>query len=141
MVESLNTVTTYNSKFSSVKSKKSEKLADYVRRVRAEKGLSTTDVEKRSGFLISDSYVTRIENGYVKNVSLEKLHALARGLGVPPEQLIAIARGKSPDDDPDFIKSRFAELALKFDRVPEDKRVNVEALVQLLDRELDRLTE
>lgn len=78
---------------------KNETLADYVRRKRTEAGLSTTDVQDRSrkgnrkG--ISDSYVTRIENGYVTNVSPNKLKALAFGLGVDEDEIFAIARGKS----------------------------------------------
>lgn len=50
--------------------KQVENLRDYVRRVRREKGLSTTEVERRSGRKISDAYVTKIENDEsLKNVS------------------------------------------------------------------------
>ena len=76
-----------------VNSRETETLPDYVRRVRNEKDLSTADVEKRSGFGITDGYVSRIENGYIKNVSPEKLKALARGLGVPEDEVFAVARG------------------------------------------------
>ncbi len=116
-----------------------ETLADYVQRVRNEKRLSLADVSARSGGGIGKTHVSRIENGLSINPSPAKLQALARGLGVSEEEIFAVARGKSPTEDPNFYKSRFGELALKFDRIPTDKRVNVEALIELLDREMERL--
>ncbi len=73
-----------------------ESLADFVRRVRNEKGYSQPEVEKNSGFTITDGYISQIENGYIKNVSPEKLLALAKGLGVPVNLLLAVVQGKSP---------------------------------------------
>ncbi len=81
---SLHTVASYNSSLFSVGSSEKESLADYVRLIRREKRISTTDVENRSGGEISDAYVTRIENQHVKNVSIDKLSSLAKGLQVPP---------------------------------------------------------
>lgn len=116
-----------------------ETLADLVRRVRKEKGLSLMAVRVASGYHLATSYISRIENGDVTNVGLEKLKALAKGLGLSEEQVIAAATGRAPENDPGFTKSRFGLLSLKFDKVPHDRRVNVEALLDLLDRELDRL--
>lgn len=97
--ENLPVLGDYHSSLFSVDSSKSENLADYVRRARTAKGLSTTDVESASRIGgakgISDAYVTRIENGYVTNVSPDKLHALAKGLGVSEDELFAVARGRS----------------------------------------------
>lgn len=95
MAEYRRIIIDYDSKFTPVNSKRIETLPDYVRRIRIEKRLSTVDVEKQSGNRISDSYVTRIENGYVKNVSPEKLQALAKGLGVTEDEIFAVVRGKS----------------------------------------------
>lgn len=148
MSDSGHKVIAYNSKFASVNSKKVETLPNYVRRIRTEKKLSTVDVERQSGNRISDSYVTRIENGYVKNVSPEKLKALAKGLGVSEDEIFDIARGKplneqSGTEEKDPARKTLEKLPLKFDRtipgLPPDKRVNVAALIELLDRELDRL--
>jgi transcriptional regulator with XRE-family HTH domain len=118
-----------------------EDFADYVRRVRASKSLSLAEVETRSGGRISRGYVSQIENRHVlgERVTPDKLRSLAAGLGVPEDEVFARARGKSPADDPNFNKSRFAELALKFDKLPPDSRIDVEALINLLDRELERL--
>lgn len=130
----------YDSRIFSVRSSKPiEDLSEYVRRIRAAKDLSTTDVENNSGRKISDAYVTQIENRRVKNVSPEKLKALAKGLGITEDEIFAVARGQAPEDSEKFKDSRFALLSLKFDKIPPDQRVNVEALIELLDRELDRL--
>jgi transcriptional regulator with XRE-family HTH domain len=71
-------------------------LADYVRRVRNEKNLSLAQVSAGSHGRISKTHINRIENGTVASVSLLKLRALARGLGVSEDDLIAVAQGKSP---------------------------------------------
>ena len=125
-----------------VNKERKENLAEYVKRVRAEKGLSLTDVQKRSGNQIANSYVSRIENGIADSdgVTTKKLQALAKGLGISEDEIFAVARGKKPEHDPEFLKSRLGLLSLKFDKVPPDKRVNVEALLDLLDREVERLT-
>src|SRR5204862_8099122 len=63
--------------------------------------LSLLDVERqsaRSGYKIAGSYVSRIENGVVRNPSKDKLIGLAKGLGVPEEEVFAVARGKSLDE-------------------------------------------
>ena len=71
----------------SVSNQKTESLQEYVQRVRREKNLSTTDVERNSSKQISSSYVTRIENEPNKKVSPEKLRALAKGLSVPEYEI------------------------------------------------------
>ena len=71
-----------------------ETLKDYVRRVRAAKNLSAVDVESRSLNNISDAYVLQIESGVARNPSPEKLKALAKGLGVPEDEVFRVARGQ-----------------------------------------------
>src|SRR5207244_9806304 len=68
-------------------------LADYVRRVRNEKNLSLAQVSARSRGQISKTHINRIENGTGTRVSLIKLRALARGLGVSEDALVAVAQG------------------------------------------------
>jgi transcriptional regulator with XRE-family HTH domain len=87
-----------------------ESLADYVRRIRNEKGLSLSDVRRASGNRIANSHISRIENGEVKGVGVEKLTALAKGLGIPGEELFAVARGRIPakQSDADEQKLLFA---------------------------------
>ena len=81
-----------------------ESLADFVRRIRIDKNLSTGDVARRSLGEITDAYVSRIENGYVKNVSLEKLSALAKGLGIAEAAIIRVALGKPQEQPTELIE-------------------------------------
>lgn len=72
-----------------------ETLADYVRRIRNEKRLSLREVSLRSGGQIANSHISRIESGEARGVSVDKLRSLAKGLGVPEDELFSIARGRS----------------------------------------------
>jgi transcriptional regulator with XRE-family HTH domain len=74
-------------------------LADYVRRIRNEKNLSLAQVSARSRGRIGKTHINRIENGTVGSVSLIKLRALALGLDVSEDDLIAVAQGKPPRTD------------------------------------------
>jgi transcriptional regulator with XRE-family HTH domain len=72
-------------------------LSRYVRRILAEKRLSFRDVQRDSGGSITQGYVGAIVNGRYVNPSVEKLKALARGLGESEETVFRVARGLSPD--------------------------------------------
>lgn len=119
-------------------SREQETLADYVRRVREEKGLSLNQVRIRSGYQIANSYISRIENGEVTNVGLDKLRSLAKGLNVSEEEIFAVARGKSLND----LESVDAEMALFASRVkkltPQQKR-DFKVAWQMANDLLDRL--
>jgi len=96
-----------------------ETLGAFVRRIRIEKRLSCKDVEKRSaryGRAISGAYVNRIENQDKLNPTPDRLVALAKGLGIPPQELLARAAGvvssNRAGEDLHFI-TVFNELSAK----------------------------
>jgi transcriptional regulator with XRE-family HTH domain len=102
--------------------KASETLAAFVRRIRSEKNLSLTDVERQSGRhgpKIAGSYVSKIENGDNRNPSPEKLKALARGLDVPEEEITAVAFGRAPKTAADARELRFLGY---FRELPTDRQ-------------------
>jgi transcriptional regulator with XRE-family HTH domain len=70
-----------------------ETLGEYVSRIMEEKNLRVKEIERRAGGVISDSYITNITNGLAKNLTVEKLKALAIGLDVDEEELFKVARG------------------------------------------------
>lgn len=125
-------------RFISIVGNVTETLADFVRRIRKEKGLSTPDVERQSGFTITDGYVSRIENNGVKNVSPEKLTALAKGLGVTESEVFSIARGKTPNQNA-VVDEKFELLSLKFGELNGERKAKAEVLIDVLERELERL--
>ena len=93
-------------------------LASYVKKVRAEKQLSLKDVERAAANKITHGYINQIENGTVRSetVSVEKLKALAKGLGVPEDDVFRIARGRTLESD-----DRFEIYAERFDATDLDE--------------------
>jgi transcriptional regulator with XRE-family HTH domain len=114
-------------KINNMDRKSRESLPEFVRRIRREKDLSTLDVERLSGNQITDGYVSLIENGHIRNVSPEKLHALARGLGISDDEIFAVVRGKPLEyEDPlDEVKVLFNGWE---DASDEDKIATMEAI-------------
>ena len=72
-------------------------LSEYVRRVMKLKGLTQKDVQRLSGGRITDGYVASINVGRATNLSVEKIRALADGLGVDADTLFHVSCGV-PDD-------------------------------------------
>ena len=94
----------------------SEGFADFVRRTRKLKNLSLADVSNQSanfGKRIAASYVSRIENN-LQRPTADRLTALANGLGVPVQELLARAAGLAPpgeSSDELHLVTRFRELS------------------------------
>ena len=74
-------------------------LGEYVKRVMKLKGLTQKDVQRMSGGRITDGYVASITTGRAKNLSVDKLRALADGLGVDTDELFHVACGLRGLDD------------------------------------------
>lgn len=71
-----------------------KRLRDFIKEVMKQKCLKGLDIEKRSGGAIKDSYISDILSGKTKSISVEKLNALAKGLGVDAVELFNIATGR-----------------------------------------------
>ena len=73
-----------------------DSLSSFVRRVIRQKNLSIRDIQTRAGGpdKIAASYISRIINAKVTNLSVDKLTVLAEGLGVDPFELFAAATGR-----------------------------------------------
>ena len=72
---------------------KQETLAEYVARIIGEKRLKHHEVKEISGGEITDGYVRGIMTGKARNPSVDKLKALALGLGVSEDEIFRVARG------------------------------------------------
>jgi transcriptional regulator with XRE-family HTH domain len=116
-----------------------EDLADYVRRVRNEKGLSLRDVEVKSGGGISKGYVGQIENRDVlgQSVTPHKLQALAVGLGVSEDEIFAVARGKSLSQ-PEVFDSEIYVMFRGFDELSDEDKADLLGTIRMLAAEVQR---
>src|SRR4030095_8369384 len=74
-------------------------LSEYVKRVMKLKGLTQKDVQQMSGWKITDGYVASITTARATNLSVDKLLALADGLGVDYDELFHIASGAGKMND------------------------------------------
>ncbi|HKS41157.1 MAG TPA: helix-turn-helix domain-containing protein [Blastocatellia bacterium] len=75
------------------KQPKVESLGEYLKRIMSEKRLTMIDVQERSDKKITDAYIANLVKGIASNPSVDKLKALAVGLGEPEEDVFKIARG------------------------------------------------
>lgn len=82
-------------------------IADRLRALREQKGLSQGDIEKRTGLL--RCYISRVENGHTVP-AIETLEKMARALEVPLYQLFY--DGEEPPQLPDLPKRSRGENLL-----------------------------
>ena len=89
-----------------------ESLSDYVSRVMKKKNLRPVDVAMRSEGGIADSHVVNVTSGVTTNLTLDRVKALALGLGTDPLELCSVALGIVPDEvNVPLVMRVFAKLA------------------------------
>jgi len=103
-------------------------LASMVSSRRAELALSLRVAAGRCG--LSHSYLASIESGENVNPTVEKLHGLARGLGLPYAQLDRLARGLPVDDA--AIDQETDELLSAWERLPAERRSMVLKVIEAM---------
>jgi transcriptional regulator with XRE-family HTH domain len=116
-----------------------ESLSAYVRRIMAKKNLTFADIELRSRKLITGGYVRDIVSEKTTNPTVDKLKALARGLGVGDDEIFDVARGVDPK-----MRGRFGDLFLdelfsKCSELDTHRRAEIEGTLRMLDGFVDKL--
>ena len=76
-----------------------EDLPQLIRRIVKEKKLKLREIESKSGGAIAQSYVSRLMTGNVRNPTIDKLVALARGLEIDPHIVFTAAHGQPPQSE------------------------------------------
>ncbi|HEY6333035.1 MAG TPA: helix-turn-helix transcriptional regulator, partial [Blastocatellia bacterium] len=69
-------------------------LGAFVKKIMHDKRLSLRQVAQASDGGITQGYVGGIVNGHYRNLTVDKVKALAKGLGIDDEDLFTILRGK-----------------------------------------------
>jgi hypothetical protein len=72
-----------------------EELIKLIKGVMEQKQLSVLQIQKRSGGKIKDSFIFDILKSKTKTLSVEKVHALAEGLGVSAIDVFKAASGQA----------------------------------------------
>ena len=90
-------------------------LSEYVKRVMKLRGLTQKDVERMSGGRITAAYVGSITTGRAGNPSVDKIKALAAGLGVDVDDLFHVACGLPEElsGQPESIRAQAALMILE----------------------------
>ncbi|HWW74720.1 MAG TPA: helix-turn-helix transcriptional regulator [Pyrinomonadaceae bacterium] len=103
------------------------------------KNLSTYDVARRSGNLITHQTVWSLLNAQGKDVKVGTLKALAKGLGVQEDEIFAVARGITPVDNPDYKNWKFASLFDDAQQLTPEQMREFEILMEIARREVQRM--
>lgn len=106
-------------------------LAEFVRRKMEEQNLSTYDVARQSGGVITHAAVWGILNSQSKDVKVGTLRALAKGLKVSEDEIFAVIRGKSLNDTLHLNEIRALEF---FRSLPPDKQSDVLLYLQVMSQ-------
>jgi len=115
-----------------------ESFGEFVNRVLREKNLSLSDVERRSEKAISDSYLSFIIQDKCGNLTMSKMRALARGLGVSEVAILKAACGIPLIDATESPGREFAHLVYQYDQLSEEHKAELRPTIQLLSREIER---
>jgi transcriptional regulator with XRE-family HTH domain len=115
-----------------------ESLNKFVSRIIREKRMTLAEVELRAGGGISDSYISSIIKGGITNLSIQKLKALARGLGVEEAHLLSAACEIFWPHTSDFYESEFGRLFYKYRSLADSHKRELLTVLAMLDREIER---
>lgn len=96
-------------------------------------------VADRSGGLISHTTVFDVVNLRSKDVKAKTLRGLAKGLGVSEDEIFSVTRGKSPADNPEFKKWKFASLFDEAEQLTPEQMAKFEILMEMARREVQRM--
>lgn len=100
--------------------------------------MTLAEVELRAEGGISDSYVSSIIKGGITNLSIQKLKALARGLGVEETHLLSAACEVFWPCTADFYESEFGKLFYKYQSMTDTHKQELLTVLAMLDHEIER---
>jgi transcriptional regulator with XRE-family HTH domain len=133
-----------------------ETLAQFVRRVMKQKALNARDIERNSNKKIDNSYISKIINGSVTNLTANAIVALAQGLQVNPHELFTAISGREVEPDREqrvdsyllvemmqqvVMNPEMMELLQEWGRLPEGNRAWILESMRFLNEENQRVSE
>ncbi len=116
----------------------STELSKFIQNTMADKRISGYAVERATHGEISQSFVNRLKKGEVKTPSVAKLQILAKGLGVPEEQLLAAA-GNHATETAKIVNAKLRAIDDAYTGLSKPAKAKVDFLIEILEREIARL--
>jgi transcriptional regulator with XRE-family HTH domain len=120
--------------------KQKEDLADFVRRILKDKNLTTRDVEERArrkGKSINNGYVSRIVSRTATNLTVDRLKALALGLGVRQKDIFDRVLDEPLESEAEYQGSDFALLFSKYQDLTDEHKKEVRMLIKAIERDIE----
>jgi transcriptional regulator with XRE-family HTH domain len=111
-----------------------ESLADYVRRILKEKGLTFREVERLSDGEVAAGMINKIVNYGLENLTAKTIEALAKGLGENPESIFRLIIGSSPK----MNDSEMGALFYNYNELSEEDKSELKLLLEVVDNEIER---
>jgi transcriptional regulator with XRE-family HTH domain len=105
-----------------------QKVGEYLKKIREDKNLSLRDVEAETG--ISNSYLSQLESGKIKEPSPNLLHKLSEFYGVSYETVMELAG--YPLSDINKEEPQIRRLAARLGRVTEEEEEELEQYLKFL---------
>jgi transcriptional regulator with XRE-family HTH domain len=119
-----------------------ETLSQYVRRVMKQKRMSARDIERNCGKKIDNSYISKIINGAVTNLTANAIVALAQGLEVNPHELFTVVSGRNAQPDQETKPDSFLLVDMMQQLVMDPELMEVlQVWVRLLPEDRTRILE
>jgi transcriptional regulator with XRE-family HTH domain len=115
--------------------KSTDRLVAFVRETLKTKGLALRDVETRSrraGKKITHSYLSKLLSGSATNLSMEKLEALAAGLGVSFADVLRVVGQADTQDEEAFRQSALHMLYEEAKTADPETRKMIDWTVEML---------
>lgn len=113
------------------------RLSDRIRQIMKEKNLTAqkvADVAKARGFSLSGGYLGKVLNGEVASPSLDRIEAMAAGLGVNPLDLCRAGLGQHEGD----VLDELTEFGDKIQRLRGADAIYFRELIHMIDLDADR---
>lgn len=112
--------------------KRAEGLADYLRgKLKDEPSLTLRKIAERSGGGVTHSYLSKIISGAASNPSVDKLKAIADGLGVSFNEVSAAAGGELLEE-PSDIMEEVGVLFYGWDEASDEAKANTRAAIRMI---------
>lgn len=114
-----------------------EDLADYVRRVMAEKGLSGRDIERATKGQIKQAYVSQIVTRVVTAPGIDKLKALSEGLGESFWDVVAVAAGEKIESLPNYREHRLRAILFGIEELDAEMQEEIDMGLKFMEKAVD----
>jgi transcriptional regulator with XRE-family HTH domain len=117
-------------------------IGQLLQQAREQAGLSVPQLVQRIREVhdkdIGASTIRDIEKDKTPNPGVKTLEFISLGVGLDPLEVISLGLDNSPELEPGFTESQFAQLGRTYKKVPKDKRPFADEFIRMLIQTMER---